>query len=45
MGAKQMGQFREADLTAEQKLKLQQGKPIHICDGIKITKNPKTGKL
>ncbi len=40
-----MGQFREADLTPEQRMKLDQGKPIQICEGIKITKNPKTGKL
>jgi hypothetical protein len=45
MGANHIGQFKEANLTPEQKIKFDQGKPIHICDGIKITKNPKTGKL
>lgn len=42
MGA---SQYKEANLTAEQKEKLEQGKPIFVCNGIKITKNPKTGKL
>lgn len=42
MGA---SQIRESNLTAEQREKLEKGKPILICDGIKITKNPKTGKF
>ena len=42
MGA---NQFKDAKLTPEQKQRLDQGKPVLICDGIKITKNPKTGKL
>ncbi len=45
MGQNQYHQFKEGNLTQEQKNKLQQGKPILICDGIKITKNPKTGKF
>lgn len=45
MGANQYNHFKEGKLTAEEREKLEKGKPIHICDGIKITKNPKTGKL
>lgn len=42
MGA---SQYKAANLTPEQQEKLDQGKPVLICDGIKITKNSKTGKL
>jgi hypothetical protein len=38
-------QFKEANLTAEERYKLDQGKPILVCGGIKITKNVKTGKF
>ena len=39
MGNKHL-EFNEA-----QKTKLNEGKPVFLCDGIKITKNTKTGKL
>jgi hypothetical protein len=39
MGNKPL-QFNE-----DQKAKLNEGKPVFLCDGIKITKNAKTGKL
>ena len=45
MGANQASQFKQSNLTEEQKTRLDQGKPILIYDGIKITKNPKTGKF
>ncbi len=42
MGA---SQYKAANFTAEQQEKLNQGKPVYICDGINITMNPITKKL
>lgn len=38
-------QFKNPILSDNQKKKLDEGKPVFLYDGIKITKNPKTGKL
>ena len=35
----------ESKLTEENKRKLQKGQPVLLGAGVKITKDPKTGKL
>lgn len=36
---------RESKLSADDKQKLDRGEPVMMGSGVKITKNPKTGKL
>jgi hypothetical protein len=45
MGQKQSRQFDVNSLSAEERKKLEEGKPLQPIPGVKIVKNPKTGKL
>ena len=40
-----MGNNQYRGLTAEERQKLDNGKPVLLPGGVKITKNPRTGKL
>ena len=45
MGNEEGKQFDPNRLSQEDKMKLDQGKPLQPVTGVKITKNPITGKL
>lgn len=45
MGGKNSKAFDPDRLTEEERKKLEEGKPLQPIPGVKITKNPKTGKL
>ena len=39
------GHNKAPTLNSIQRQKLEEGKPVFLCGGIKIVKNPKTGQL
>jgi hypothetical protein len=45
MGNKNTRSFDINKLTADERKKLEEGKPLQPVPGVKIVKNPKTGKL
>ena len=45
MGPKNSKSFDPTRLSAEERKKLDDGKPLQPIPGVKIVKNPKTGKL
>jgi hypothetical protein len=45
MGGKNSKAFDPTKLSAEERKKLEEGKPLQPIPGVKIVKNPKTGKL
>jgi hypothetical protein len=45
MGGENQKLFDPSHLSQEEKMKLEQGKPLMPMPGVKITKNPITGKL
>lgn len=45
MGGENQKIFDPNQLTQEEKQKFEQGKPLMPMPGVKITKNPVTGKL
>ena len=45
MGGENQKLFDPNQLTAEERIKFEAGKPLTPVPGVKITKNPITGKL
>jgi len=45
MGGENQKTFDINQLSAEERMKLEAGKPLMPVPGVKITKNPVTGKL
>lgn len=45
MGSENQKTFSYDNLSAEEKQKFDSGKPLQPMPGVKITKNPVTGKL
>jgi hypothetical protein len=45
MGNKNTRSFDINKLTVDERKKLEEGKPLQPVPGVKIVKNPKTGKL
>ncbi len=45
MGNKNSRSFDLSRLSADERKKLEEGKPLQPVPGVKIVKNPKTGKL